>query len=96
LRLRPSSPGHSSLNGALDAQILRERIVGDLAATLTLQKLKDDASEVMMRARACPASSSLATKTRTKYKRWLSTSSKTLIRRRARPAKKRSRRRSGF
>jgi hypothetical protein len=43
--------GHSSLNGALDAQILCERIVGDLAATLTLQKLKDDASEVMMRAR---------------------------------------------
>jgi hypothetical protein len=43
--------GHSSLNGALDAQILCERVDGDLAATLTLQKLKDDASDVHMRAR---------------------------------------------
>jgi hypothetical protein len=43
--------GHSSLNGALDAQILCERVDGDLAATLTLQKLKDDASEVRLRAR---------------------------------------------
>ena len=43
--------GHSSLNGALDAQILCERAEGDLAATLTLQKLKDDASDVRLRAR---------------------------------------------
>ena len=43
--------GHSSLNGALDAQILCERVDGDLAATLTLQKLKDDASDVRMLAR---------------------------------------------
>ena len=43
--------GHSSLNGALDAQILCEHVDGDLAATLTLQKLKDDASEVRMCAR---------------------------------------------
>jgi hypothetical protein len=43
--------GHSSLNGALDAQILCERAEGDLAATLTLQKLKDDASDIRMRAR---------------------------------------------
>ena len=43
--------GHSSLNGALDAQILCERVDGDLAATLTLQKLKDDASDVHIRAR---------------------------------------------
>jgi len=43
--------GHSSLNGALDAQILCERVDGDLASTLTLQKLKDDASEVRLRAR---------------------------------------------
>jgi hypothetical protein len=43
--------GHSSLNGALDAQILCERVEGDLAATLTLQKLKDDASDVRMLAR---------------------------------------------
>ena len=43
--------GHSSLNGALDAQILCERVDGDLAATLTLQKLKDDASDVHILAR---------------------------------------------
>jgi hypothetical protein len=43
--------GHSSLNGALDAQILCERVDGDLAATLTLQKLKDDASDIRMQAR---------------------------------------------
>ena len=43
--------GHSSLNGALDAQILCERAEGELAATLTLQKLKDDASDVRMTAR---------------------------------------------
>ena len=43
--------GHSSLNGALDAQILCERVDGDLAATLTLQKLKDDASDVGCSAR---------------------------------------------
>ena len=43
--------GHSSLNGALDAQILCERKEGELAATLTLQKLKDDASDVRLSAR---------------------------------------------
>ena len=43
--------GHSSLNGALDAQLLCERVEGDLAATLTLQKLKDDASDVRLLAR---------------------------------------------
>jgi hypothetical protein len=34
--------GHSSLLGALDAQILAERRKDELATTLTLQKLKDD------------------------------------------------------
>lgn len=43
--------GHSSLHGALDALILCERREGDLAATLTLQKLKDDASDVRLLAR---------------------------------------------
>ena len=43
--------GHSSLNGALDAQILCERHDTELAASLTLQKLKDDASEVRFAAR---------------------------------------------
>ena len=43
--------GHSSLNGALDAQILCERAEGELVSTLTLQKLKDDASDVRMLAR---------------------------------------------
>ena len=43
--------GHSSLNGALDAQILCERKEGELAATLTLQKLKDDVSDVRLSAR---------------------------------------------
>ncbi|MGJ0506994.1 MAG: AAA family ATPase [Methylocystis sp.] len=43
--------GHSSLLGALDAAILCERIEGELAATLTLAKLKDDMSDVKMIAR---------------------------------------------
>jgi len=43
--------GHSSLNGALDAVILSERQEGETAATLTLQKLKDEASEVRLMAR---------------------------------------------
>ncbi len=37
--------GHSSLNGALDVQILCERVKGALTSTLTLQKLKDEASD---------------------------------------------------
>ncbi len=37
--------GHSSLRGALDAQILCERVKGSLSTTLTLKKLKDEASE---------------------------------------------------
>ena len=43
--------GHSSLNGAMDAQILCERDEGELSATLTLQKLKDEASDVRLTAR---------------------------------------------
>lgn len=43
--------GHSSLNGALDAQLLCERCEGELAATLTLQKLKDDSGDVRLVAR---------------------------------------------
>lgn len=43
--------GHSSLNGALDAVILSERQEGEIAATLTLQKLKDEASEERLMAR---------------------------------------------
>ena len=43
--------GHSSLNGALDAVFLCERREGELAATLTLQKLKDEASDVRLEAR---------------------------------------------
>lgn len=42
--------GHSSLHGALDAQILCERQEGSLAATLTLQKLKDELSDVRLTA----------------------------------------------
>ncbi len=38
--------GHSSLHGALDAQILTERRERENKATLTLQKLKDDADDV--------------------------------------------------
>lgn len=37
--------GHSSLHGAIDAQLLCERTKGALSSTMTLQKLKDDASE---------------------------------------------------
>ena len=40
--------GHSSFHGALDAQILCEAQKGDLAATLTLQKVKDDASDIRL------------------------------------------------
>jgi hypothetical protein len=40
--------GHSSLNGAVDAQILCQLKEGELAATLTLQKLKDDASDIKL------------------------------------------------
>ncbi len=43
--------GHSSLLGALDAAILCERVDGDLASTLTLTKIKDDASDVKLLAR---------------------------------------------
>lgn len=43
--------GHSSLHGALDAQILVEREDGALAATLTLQKLKDESSDLRLKAR---------------------------------------------
>jgi hypothetical protein len=42
--------GHSSLHGALDAQIFCERREGENVATLTLQKLKDDASDVKLTA----------------------------------------------
>jgi RecA/RadA recombinase len=42
--------GHSSFHGALDAQILCDRREGENATTLTLQKLKDDASEVRLTA----------------------------------------------
>jgi hypothetical protein len=37
--------GHSSLRGALDVQILCERIKGALATTMTLKKMKDEASD---------------------------------------------------
>jgi hypothetical protein len=37
--------GHSSLRGALDVQILCERIKGALSTTLTLKKMKDEASD---------------------------------------------------
>jgi len=43
--------GHSSFHGALDAQILCERFGGELTASLTLQKLKDDASDVKLTVR---------------------------------------------
>lgn len=42
--------GHSSLLGALDALILSERKEGELSAVLTLQKLKDDESNVKLTA----------------------------------------------
>jgi RecA/RadA recombinase len=42
--------GHSSFHGALDAQILSERREGENTATLTLQKLKDDVSDVRLAA----------------------------------------------
>jgi hypothetical protein len=42
--------GHSSFHGALDAQILCERREGETSATLTLQKLKDDASDIRLTA----------------------------------------------
>lgn len=43
--------GHSSLHGGLDARILCERQEGEIAATLTLQKLKDELSDVRLTAR---------------------------------------------
>jgi len=43
--------GHSSLGGGVDAQILCERAKGALEATLTVIKLKDDASDVRLLAR---------------------------------------------
>ncbi|WP_400769350.1 AAA family ATPase [Methylosinus sporium] len=43
--------GHSSLIGAIDAQILCERREGDLSTTLTLQKLKDEESRVRLAVR---------------------------------------------
>lgn len=42
--------GHSSLHGALDAQILCERQEGAFCATLTLQKVKDELSDVRLTA----------------------------------------------
>lgn len=42
--------GHSSLNGAMDAVILCERREGELTANLTLQKLKDEVSDVHLSA----------------------------------------------
>lgn len=42
--------GHSSFHGALDALILCERSEGELAATLTLQKLKDESANVKLTA----------------------------------------------
>jgi hypothetical protein len=45
--------GHSSLGGGVDAQILCERQEGPLEATLTLVKLKDEASDVRFLARLC-------------------------------------------
>lgn len=42
--------GHSSAVGAMDAQILVERRPGEMSTTLTLQKLKDEASNVMLAA----------------------------------------------
>lgn len=42
--------GHTSLLGAIDVQILCERKEGALSATLTLQKLKDEASGIKLTA----------------------------------------------
>lgn len=42
--------GHSSLIGAIDAQILCERREGELSTTLTLQKLKDEESRIKLAA----------------------------------------------
>jgi len=42
--------GHSSLIGAIDAQILCERREGDLSTTLTVQKIKDEESRVKLAA----------------------------------------------
>jgi hypothetical protein len=42
--------GHSSLLGGVDAQILAERKEGALSATITLQKLKDEASSIKLTA----------------------------------------------
>ena len=42
--------GHTSLLGAIDVQILCERKDGVLSATLTLQKLKDEASGIKLTA----------------------------------------------
>lgn len=42
--------GHSSLLGAVDAQILCERGTGSMSTTLTLQKLKDEESNIALRA----------------------------------------------
>ena len=43
--------GHSSLRGALDAMILCERTEGEMAANLTLQKIKDESSNLKLSAR---------------------------------------------
>jgi hypothetical protein len=43
--------GHSSLNCAMDAQILCERVDKSLVTHLTLQKLKDDEDDVRLRAK---------------------------------------------
>jgi hypothetical protein len=43
--------GHSSLLGGVDAQILAERKEGTFSTTITLQKLKDEASNLKLTAR---------------------------------------------
>ena len=43
--------GHTSLLGGVDAQILTERKVGEMTTTLTLQKIKDEASNIRLEAR---------------------------------------------
>jgi hypothetical protein len=41
--------GHSSIGGGVDAQVLAEREEGALASVLTLQKLKDEQSDIRLR-----------------------------------------------
>ena len=42
--------GHSSMNCAMDVQLLVERVDKEMTTTLTLQKLKDDIDDVRLRA----------------------------------------------